>query len=67
MEKINDGLTPQQRWEKKSGYITKGYRMYKYQADAFAEACKKAGVSQASKIQELMQGFVDEVNATYLH
>jgi hypothetical protein len=32
-------------------------------ADEFAEACETAGVSQASKISELMKGFIEEVNS----
>ena len=64
MKKIDDGMTPQQRWDKKNDYIVKSFKMYRSQADAFAEACKKAGVPQAAKITELMQGFVDEMNET---
>lgn len=52
--------TPQARWDKKNGYITKGFKMYRTQAEAFAKACEKAGVSQSAKITELMQAFVDE-------
>ena len=53
---------PQERWAAKNDYITKGFKMYRKQADDFAEACKKVGVSQAAKITELIQGFVDAVN-----
>lgn len=59
MKKINDGLTPQERWNKKAGYVAKSFRMYQTMADDFAAACEKAGRSQASVIQELMQGFID--------
>ena len=55
-------MTPQERWRKKNGYITKGFRMHQKQADAFAEACEKVGRPQAAVITELMQKFVDEVN-----
>ena len=61
MKKINDGKTPQERWAEKNDYITKGFKMYRSQAEAFENACKKAGVPQSAKIIELMQGFVDEV------
>lgn len=54
-------MTPQERWHKKNGYISKSFRMYRTLADDFADACAKAGVSQAVKIAELMQGFIDEV------
>ncbi len=56
-----NNYAPQEKWAKKNEYITKGYKMYRSQADAFAEACKKAGVSQSSKITELMDIFVKEV------
>lgn len=59
MEKNN--YDPQERWAKKNDYITKGFKMYRSQADAFADACEKAGVSQAAKITELMEKFVKEV------
>lgn len=52
--------TPQERWQKKSGYISKSFKMYRSLADGFAEACAKAGVPQSAKIAELMQGFIDE-------
>ncbi len=61
MKKIDDGMNAKQRWEKKAGYITKGFKMYKKQAEEFADACEKAGRSQSSVIQELMQKFVDDV------
>ena len=59
MKKIDDGLTPQERWNRKAGYTTKGFRMYQSLADEFKEACEKAGRSQASVIQGLMRGFID--------
>ena len=59
--KKDDGMTPQQRWDKKNGYITKGFKMYRSQADAFAKACEKAGVSQSAKITELMEQFIKDV------
>ena len=52
--------TPQERWSRKNGYTTKGFRMYKALADDFAEACKRAGVSQASVITRAMRSFIDE-------
>ena len=48
------------RWNKKAGYKTKGFNLRGDIADNFKEACEKAGRSQASVIQELMQQFIDE-------
>ena len=52
--------TPQERWSKKNGYSTKGFKMYKKQADAFAAACEKAGKPQSVVIVELMEKFIKE-------
>lgn len=41
-----DGLTPQQRWDQKNGYITKSFRMYKGQAEVFKKACEERGQRQ---------------------
>ena len=50
------------RYQKKVGYKTKGFKLKGDLADRFAAACDKAGVSQASKISELMEQFINEVN-----
>ena len=39
--------TPQARWNNANGYISKSYRLYRRDAEAFSEACRRAGVSQA--------------------
>lgn len=49
------------RWNKKAGYKTKGFNLKGDIADRFAEACEKAGVSQAAKIMEFMEQFIDEM------
>lgn len=49
------------RWNKKAGYKTKGFNLRGDIADQFAEACEKAGRSQASVIQELMQEFIEKM------
>ena len=60
-KKIDDGLRPQDRWSQKNNYISKSFKMYKSTADRFKEACEKVGVSQASKIAELMESFISEM------
>jgi len=50
------------KYQKKAGWMTKGFKIKRELADEFAEACETAGVSQASKISELMKGFIEEVN-----
>lgn len=51
--------TPQQRWNKKNGYIAKSFKMRQSLADEFKEACEKAGVSQSGQIVKMMQEFID--------
>ncbi len=51
-----------ERYKKKVGYKTKGFSLRGDIADRFKEACDKAGRSQASVIQELMQEFIDRNN-----
>ncbi len=48
------------RYQKKVGYKTKGFKLKGDIAERFAEACEKAGRSQASVIQELMQDYIDK-------
>lgn len=50
-----------ERYHKKAGYKTKGFKLKGDIADRFAEACDKVGVSQAAKISELMEQFINEV------
>lgn len=52
--------TPQQRWDRKNHYMTKGFKMRKELADEFKEACERAGVSQSGQIIKMMQEFIDQ-------
>lgn len=51
-----------EKYQKKAGYKTKAFKLKGDIADRFADACEKIGVSQAAKITELMQQFINEVN-----
>ncbi len=57
--------TPQtiasEKYQKKAGWMTKGFKIKRQLADEFAEACALAGVSQSAKISELMKEFTEEV------
>ena len=44
--------------------MTKGFKLKRDVVEEFEEACEKAGVSQASKITELMKQFIKEVKAS---
>ena len=60
--------TPQtiasEKYQKKAGWTTKGFKLKRDVVEEFEEACEKAGVSQASKITELMKQFIKEVKAS---
>ncbi len=48
------------KYEKKVGIIAKSYKLKRELTEAFAEACEKAGVSQAAQISKMMQEFIDQ-------
>lgn len=48
------------RYQKKAGYITKGFKLKKDLADNFKAACEKSGISQASAISQFMEQFIQE-------
>lgn len=54
----NSQTLASKKYQKKVGLIAKSYKIKKELADRFAEACNKAGVSQAAKISELMEQFI---------
>lgn len=49
-----------EKWQKKAGYMTKGFKLKRELADEFKEACEKAGASQAAQISKMMREFIDE-------
>jgi len=54
-------MTPQDKWQKKVGYITKGFKIKKDIAEAYAEACEKADISQAGQMVKMMTEFIEKV------
>ena len=54
-------IRPQDKWNAKAGYISKSYKLKREVVEEFAEACQKAGVSQAGKLTELMKCFSESV------
>lgn len=51
---------PQDVWNAKAGYISKSYKLKREVVKAFAEACKRVGVSQASQLTKMMIEFINE-------
>ena len=52
-------MTPQDRWAKKSGYMTKGFKLKRDLVDKFKQVCDEKGVSQASAISSFMNDFIE--------
>ena len=50
------------KYQTKAGWVSKSYKLKKETADAFTEACKKAGVSAAGQLTKMMNEFIQEVN-----
>lgn len=50
-----------EKYQRKAGYMVKGFKIKRDVAEAYENACKKAGVSQAGQITKLMNEFVKQV------
>jgi len=51
-----------EKYMKKAGWISKSYKIKQEIAEAYAEACKAAGVSQAGQLMNMMKAFTAQVN-----
>lgn len=54
-----------EKYMKKAGWISKSYKIKREIAEAYAEACKAAGVSQAGQLMNMMKEFTDQVNSEH--
>ena len=45
-----------------TGFISKSYKLRREVTEAYAEACRKAGVSAAGQLTRMMEQFIQEVN-----
>ena len=52
------------KYEAKTGWISKSYKLKKEVVEAYAEACDKAGVSAAGQLTKMMKQFIEEVKAS---
>ncbi|MGN0483262.1 MAG: chemotaxis protein [Lachnospiraceae bacterium] len=50
------------KYQNKVGIISKSYKLKRDLCDDFAEACKKAGVSQSGQVTKMMREFIDMQN-----
>ena len=53
---------PQDVWNEKHGLVSVSYKLQKEIADAFADACSKAGTSKKAQLEKMMLEFVTQVN-----
>lgn len=49
------------KYQKKVGIIAKSYKLKRELTQEYADACKKAGVSQSAQLTRMMQEFIDSV------
>ena len=50
------------KYEQKAGFVSKSYKLKRELTERFAEACEKAGVSQAAQLTKMMNAFIEEQN-----
>ena len=50
------------KYQDKAGWISKSYKPKKEVVELYAEACEKAGVSQAGQLMKMMKEFADRTN-----
>ncbi len=46
------------KYEQKAGWLSKSYKLRRELVEEFAEACRKAGVSQAGQLSVMMEEFI---------
>lgn len=53
-----------EKYAKKVGIISKSYKLKKDLVDEFADACEKAGTSQAAQLSQMMKQFIEQTKAS---
>lgn len=53
-------IRPQDKWNAKAGLISKSYKLKRELVETFADACEKAGVSQAGQLSMMMKEFIEK-------
>lgn len=48
------------KYEQKTGWVSKSYKLKREVVEQFAEACEKAGVSQAAQLTKMMNEFIED-------
>jgi hypothetical protein len=52
--------SPQSRWQRRNGYVSKSYKLKQGLVEDFAEACDRAGVTQAAQLSKMMNEFIQK-------
>lgn len=58
----NAQIKATEKYQRKIGLISKSYKLKREIVDAYAAACKKAGVSCAGQLTTMMQDFIQTVS-----
>lgn len=48
------------KYEGKAGLMSKSYKLKRELVDQFADACERAGVSQAAQLSKMMKDFIEK-------
>lgn len=48
------------KYEEKAGWVSKSYKLKREVVEQFAEACERAGVSQAAQLTKMMNEFIED-------
>lgn len=49
-----------EKYQKKVGYMVKGFKLKRELVERYEQACIRAGVNQTAQIRELMEKFISE-------
>ena len=52
------------KYEEKTGWMSKSYKMKREIVEQFAEACEARGSSQAGELMKFMKQFIEETKAS---
>ena len=54
-----------QKYQAKTGWVSKSYKLKREVVEAYAKACEAAGVSQAGQLMKMMKEFADKADVKH--
>lgn len=57
----NQQTIASEKYQKKAGYMVKGFKLKRELVEKYERACERDGVTQTAKIRELMENYIKEV------